>query len=305
MSGRYGAANSRKRGWEIGVTALLLLSLAVWACGFLAWRQRTERQNRLDVQMAKLLSEGLHSQWGISNSFDVLILTHEDAAAAHELLKQGASVHVRGRSGMTILMMAAWYGDPAFVEDALARDAEVDAREEPPGGEPVPGLAKEPVNYWCGTTALIGARTTAIAQRLLAAGADVNLGDNGNYTALMAAARKGRMEQMKILLAAGADPHARTNDGYTALMAAARAGNVEGVEILLAAGTDVHEKTCWGRSALMWAARGGSERIVKLLLARGADVDVRDEGGDTALMWAKVQGGPGVVRLLRRAGAKK
>jgi ankyrin repeat protein len=61
----------------------------------------------------------------------------------------------------------------------------------------------------------------------------VNVKDNMGHTALMGAARQGRMGQVKALLAAGAAVNARDYEGLTAL-GAAKGGDV--VAILRSAG---------------------------------------------------------------------
>ena len=55
-----------------------------------------------------------------------------------------------------------------------------------------------------------------LAQKLIAAGADVNLADKDGWTPLSVAAFYGHPELIKLLLAAGADPAKEVGDGDTA-----------------------------------------------------------------------------------------
>ena len=59
--------------------------------------------------------------------------------------------------------------------------------------------------------------------------------ETGN-TALMLAANRARLEEVKLLLQAGADPTLKAKDGWTALAAADMIGDSEIVELLRLAG---------------------------------------------------------------------
>jgi ankyrin repeat protein len=67
--------------------------------------------------------------------------------------------------------------------------------------------------------------------------------------ALIEAAQKGDLAQVKTLLTTGADVNARDHDGRTALMFAAWNGNLEAMRLLIDKGADVHAKAKNGDTA--------------------------------------------------------
>ena len=76
------------------------------------------------------------------------------------------------------------------------------------------------------------------------------------------------------LLDAGVDPNSANPGGETALMTAARIGKVDAVKLLLDRGANVNAKDAvHGQTALMWAVLENHADVVELLLARGADIN--------------------------------
>ena len=116
--------------------------------------------------------------------------------------------------------------------------------------------------------------------------------------ALLEAAKKGDLASVERLLAAGADVNYQDEGDYTPLMGAASRGHNVIVERLLAAGADVHLKDEYGKMALKWAVRRGCAGVVKRLLAAGAKVNLNSE-----LVGVASRGYAGVVRCLLAAGA--
>jgi ankyrin repeat protein len=106
------------------------------------------------------------------------------------------------------------------------------------------------------------------------------------------------------LLQAGADPDTALPDGETALMTAARTGKVEAVNVLLRHQAAVNVKEgSRAQTALMWAAAEGHAAVVEALLLAGADMTARSENGFTALLFAVREGQADVVQALLKAGA--
>jgi ankyrin repeat protein len=102
---------NRKRLWEIGATAVLLLAVAVAVGGFFAWR---ERQRRLDRELAGLLAPEMETSYGRCDRMLVL-------------LRRGACVRVRGRSGWRLIHAAAATDHLPLLREALLRGEDPDA----------------------------------------------------------------------------------------------------------------------------------------------------------------------------------
>lgn len=103
-----------------------------------------------------------------------------------------------------------------------------------------------------------------------------------------AAIRADDPAQLDALLAAGADIDAKDEHGQTALMIAARDGRVQCVRWLIANGADLDHTAKFHLSALMLAVINGRDAIVGLLADAGADRTIRGSGapgfaGKTAL----------------------
>ena len=79
------------------------------------------------------------------------------------------------------------------------------------------------------------------------------------------------------LIKAGANPNASLSKfGDTALMLAARTGKVDAVKLLVDNGAQVNAIETWGgTTALMWAVSERHLDTAKMLIARGADVNAR------------------------------
>jgi|DewCreStandDraft_1066081.scaffolds.fasta_scaffold04585_3 ankyrin repeat protein len=119
----------------------------------------------------------------------------------------------------------------------------------------------------------------------LQAGANVNVSDDQDISALRWAAQSGQSEVVKLLLDAGANINQQSASGWTALMQAVIAGSVETVSLLIERGADVNAKTFAGASALYFAHEivplspdpEAAHQIVKLLKAHGAEYSAPPE----------------------------
>ena len=127
---------------------------------------------------------------------------------------------------------------------------------------------------------------------------DVGLPAKRGRTALMVAAKHGRVDLVRRLLSAGADVHARSDHGGTALMFAALGGSPKTLEVLLEAGAEVNAAGGFDWTALMIATVKGDTRSVERLLDHGAEVNRADIYGWTPLMRAAFEKRSGVVSAL-------
>ena len=138
---------------------------------------------------------------------------------------------------------------------------------------------------------LLFARTPVAAKVLLDAGADIEASDDSGSTALMYAAREGRLGLFRMLLKAGADTGVRDTLGGTLLTVAADGANKpKMIKELIDVGLEVDARDNDGMTALMMAARWNSPQVVKALLEVGADVNAKLEASTTALTTDRADG---------------
>lgn len=170
-------------------------------------------------------------------------------------------------------------------------------------------------------------------ERLLKAGASLDVQDCQGKTALHYSVGGGHVEITRLLLAKGAVATIEDHSGALAIACAnerslirsmltegvasagmgrillemTRRNDVEAVEYLLDNGAQVNIQGPHGYSALIWAAMGGYLEIARALIKHpGVDLELRDAGnGDTALVHA-LKSTPArlaIASALRDAGA--
>jgi len=202
----------------------------------------------------------------------------------------------------TVLMDAAWNGDDAVVQLLLAHGADVNAK-----GAPVHALVDGTDTTYSGTplAEAVEANRVTTAQILLDHGAKAETTNRFNVPGLHYAITSSMYNHSwtamaQLLIARGANVNVLLPDGTTPLMQAANVGNISVVRDLLAHGADVNAKTNEGFSALTCA---NGPVILKLLISHGADVNAKSKEGVTILQSQAVF--PEMVRVLKRAGAKR
>jgi ankyrin repeat protein len=106
--------------------------------------------------------------------------------------------------GFQPLGLAAFFGHADVVNLLLERGAPVNA-------------ASRNAQRVMPLHSAVAGQHLAVAQALVAAGADVNATQTDDFTPLQGAAQNGQMEMVRLLLQAGADPGMRQRDGQSAL----------------------------------------------------------------------------------------
>jgi len=210
--------------------------------------------------------------------------------------------------------LAARIVDAARLGDRAAVTAELDG-----GADPNSRSAD-------GTTALHWAvynDDAELVERLIAAGAEVDVVNDYGSRPLLEAAVIGNVDVIRALLAAGADVDVKGADGETPLMVVARSSNVDAARLLIEHGADVNARETWrNQTAVIWAAAQKQPEMLALLLEHGADPDARSAvnewdrqvsaepremfrpyGGMTALMYAAREGCAECARVLVEGGA--
>lgn len=129
---------------------------------------------------------------------------------------------------------------------------------------------------------------------------DLNAKGLNGVTALMSFAWRDDDDVVRKLLDRGADVNAQDNDGDAALHGVAKSGNMEILDMLLQKGANPNLKNKLGGTPLMWAAVFGHETAAKRLLERGADPALKDVEGMTALDWARKNNRERVISLLTK-----
>jgi ankyrin repeat protein len=288
-----------------------------------------------------------------------------NAAILHKLLKAGANPNIANKEGDTALMAAARAGNVDAITTLLGHDAAVNAKDS---------LSEQTALMWS-----VRANHAAAAQALLEHGAEVNartrtgktperrlpgLGGgpgNGSHgvgivrggwpergvqdaipgamSALLYAARDGRLDSARVFAAAKADVNQTEANGITPLLMALTNDHLDVAKFLLDQGAGVNTADWWGRTPL-WAAveirnrdmgRGGEHEIdrpaalefINTLIDRGANVNARtkeyppirrwvaplndiswvDFTGQTPFLRAALSGDITVMRLLLDHGA--
>jgi ankyrin repeat protein len=145
-------------------------------------------------------------------------------------------------------------------------------------------------------------------KRLLAQGASVKAVDGAGRTALIAAAYGSHVDVARELIEAGADVNVMDNLTQSAYHVATVSGNLDLLRLTLANGANVHSLNRFNGTGLIPAAERGHVEIVHELLKTDIKIDHVNRLGWTALLEAIILGDGGerhtkIVRLLVEAGA--
>ncbi|XP_054964253.1 kinase D-interacting substrate of 220 kDa isoform X12 [Pan paniscus] len=175
-----------------------------------------------------------------------------------------------------------------------------------PGSSDPPASALQVAGTQCGQTPLMIAAEQGnleIVKELIKNGANCNLEDLDNWTALISASKEGHVHIVEELLKCGVNLEHRDMGGWTALMWACYKGRTDVVELLLSHGANPSVTGLYSVYPIIWAAGRGHADIVHLLLQNGAKVNCSDKYGTTPLVWAARKGHLECVKHLLAMGA--
>ncbi len=89
-------------------------------------------------------------------------------------------------------------------------------------------------------------------------------------TAVLLAAKTGKVDMLEVLAEAGAPLDSRSADGYLPIHWTVKNGNYDAMMFLINKGVDVNAKCGQGYSVLDWATNEGYTRLIKALKKAGA-----------------------------------
>ena len=233
------------------------------------------------------------------------------------LLSKGAGIDLQNDEYGTALIIASSRGHIETVQLLLSKGAKIDLQVNGQGSTlQAPAnkvhrslssmLSNKDLQSGEKMTALIAAARKGhleTVKLLLAEGANIDLQSDEQSPALHAAARNGRYKIVELLPSKGADIHAQHIDQGSALHAAVRNGHLKTVELLLTKGADIHHQNDTHGSAFNVAARSGHNSILELLLSQGADINEETARHGSALHAAARNGHLETVKFLVANGA--
>jgi uncharacterized protein len=257
-----------------------------------------------------------------------LLRTADNNEAMRALLSHGAQVNAKDKNAeQTALMVAVRENRAEAVQLLLNKDAETNARTR---------IGKAPARRPPGAGG--GSHGTGIVR---SGWPDRGFQDAtpGGLTALLYAARDGRIEIARTLVAGGANVNLAEANKMSPLLMAIANGHIDVANFLIDKGADLNAADFWGRTPL-WTAvemrnldidksgqtvpdRTGNLALIKLLLDKGANPNPRtaevpptrrwimtlgdlswvDFTGQTPFLRAALSGDVTVMRLLLDHGA--
>ncbi|UCC80575.1 MAG: ankyrin repeat domain-containing protein [Candidatus Zixiibacteriota bacterium] len=143
-----------------------------------------------------------------------------------------------------------------------------------------------------------------IVKKLLALGADADIGDNENSQPIQIAAAGGHNDVIGILLEHGVDINARDDNGMTALLFSISFQKYETASYLLDSGASTQISNNSGLTPLHYTALRGQVELIDRLIALGADIDARTIDGETPLHYTVWRNQLEAAERLLKAGAR-
>lgn len=235
----------------------------------------------------------------------------------NKLLEEGADPNIKNKEGQTVLMIACSCREVNIVEWLLNSEKVDLNHQDNQGNTALMCVASHPnVNVFC--------ESIQIIRMLMKKGANPNIKNNENETALMGAINGKSLKSVEVLLNFGSDYRIKSQSGDTALMRAQKGqdrnilevilqkvnkdslleyvnqGNFQGVAELLERRVDLDVRYENEQTALMIATHNRQSDIVHFLLICHADVKMKDSKGQTALDIAKSKGFEEIEKMIQQ-----
>lgn len=175
-----------------------------------------------------------------------------DSQAVVSLLQRGMDINTTDRDGNTLLMIAARTGNLELMGFLVSNRAAINPR-----------------NRFGDTAILLAAIKGSVVgvEMLHTGGAQL---DTSGWTALHYAVFSESTDLVEWLLKKGSKIDARAPNGHTALMLAAKQGKLAQVKLLVDADADMDLEDFDGKSALALAKAGNHDEVVAFLRSSGA-----------------------------------
>jgi len=204
-----------------------------------------------------------------------------DVNRVRQLLKAGVAVNgTMDLQGTTALHLAAAAGHLDVAQELLAQGADVTARHTL-SGTPLLVALSAPA---AGRDSNSAAAQIAVAAVLLKAGANIfEPASHPGHVVAHHVVLPGRSALLQRLLATGCNVNQQNASGATLLHSAAGSGNEQAVGMLLAHGAAVDVPDSQGWTALYHAANRKRTAVVRQLLTAGAAATVVCKSGRTVL----------------------
>lgn len=188
------------------------------------------------------------------NNF-VSFAANGDTAKMTLFLQASFEIDALADNGNNAVAIAANKGNMMVLDYLFAHGAKADVRNG--NGEPVIDNA-----------VMMGKKDVVLRllTQLKAEGSD----PNNLASAVLLAAKSGKVEMLEILADAGAPLENRSADGYLPIHWTVKSGNYDAMMFLINKGVDVNAKCGQGYSVLDWATNEGYTRLIKELKKKGA-----------------------------------
>ncbi|TCI03923.1 hypothetical protein EZV61_06930 [Corallincola luteus] len=286
-------------------SAVLFISLLT---GFTSPEQISQYQAALQQgnynQLFSLDDEGIdHLDVVFSNGDRPLhfAIRQQNDELINYLLVRGTALNSLNEDGLSPLMLAARLGQVVTVEQLLSAKAEIDQVDSAGANALLLAVVGPEVDV---------ERQIKIAQRLIAAGIDVNAGTTNGVTPLLVAIANGRSLLVDALVDANADVNLSESAGVTPIVQATQSGNLDVVAAVLKGKPNLRPLGPGGLTLLHYLA-GDSDtateeyrlEVIDLLIKSGISVDILDKHNRTPLFFAVVAKRPATVAALLNAGA--